>query len=172
VQSSLRVVDPGGFGKPVNLSLAELVRSWGTLLKNVRIHPLASGDMSNELVKVVSGAAAGAGFSINNNNFDYQLKIQTLLNPVLEKLLILDKRMDQPNVKIEKASYKKSAEIYGEHRSPCCKNCESNKASLRQRLSLIRSIHSGLLQARFRIEPASQQKLPPSQDSYVQNLKQ
>ena len=85
VQSSLQVVDPSGFGKPTNLSLAELVRSRDTLLKKVSIHPLASGDMSNVLVKVVSGAVAGAGFSINNSNFDYQLKIQTLLDPVLEK---------------------------------------------------------------------------------------
>ena len=37
------------------------------------------------LVKVLSGAAAGAGFSIDNTNFDYQLKIQTLLDPVLEQ---------------------------------------------------------------------------------------
>lgn len=85
VQSSLQVVDPGGFGKPPKLSLAELVRSRDALLKKVRIHPLASGDMSNELLKVISGATAGAGFSINNNNFDYQLKIQTLLDPVLEQ---------------------------------------------------------------------------------------
>ncbi|MFT4607150.1 MAG: hypothetical protein ACI9V8_001008 [Urechidicola sp.] len=85
VQSSLQVVDLGGFGKPANLALAELVRSRDALLKKVRISPMASGDMSNELAKVVSGAAAGAGFSINNNTFDYQLKIQTLLDPVLKK---------------------------------------------------------------------------------------
>lgn len=85
VQSSLQVVDPSGFGKPADLSLAELDRSRDALLKKVRIQPLASGDMSNELLKVVSGAVAGAGFSINNNDFDYQLKIQTLLDPVFEQ---------------------------------------------------------------------------------------
>lgn len=85
VQSSLQVVDPGGFGKPAKLSLAELVRSRDALLKKVRIQPLASGDASVALVKILSGAAAGAGLSIDNNNFDYQLKIQTLLDPVFEQ---------------------------------------------------------------------------------------
>jgi hypothetical protein len=85
VQRSLQVVDTGGFGKPAKLSLAELERSRDALLKKVRIQPLASGDMSNELVKVLSGATAGAGFSINNSNYDYQLKVQTLLDPVLEQ---------------------------------------------------------------------------------------
>jgi len=85
VQSSLQVVDPSGFGNPAKLSLAELARSRDTLLKKVRIQPLASGDASMALVRVLSGATAGAGFSIDNNNFDYQLKIQTLLDPVLEQ---------------------------------------------------------------------------------------
>jgi hypothetical protein len=85
VQSSLQVVDPGGFGKPANLSLAELVRSRDNLLQQVRILPLASGDMSNNLEEIVSSATASTGLLINNNNYDYQLKIQTLLDPVLEK---------------------------------------------------------------------------------------
>ena len=85
VQSSLMVVDSAGFGNPPKLSLAELVRSRDALLKRIRIQPSASGDMSNELVKVLSGATAGAGFSINDNDFDYQLKVQTLLDPVLEQ---------------------------------------------------------------------------------------
>ena len=85
VQSSLQVVDSSGFGKPSKLSLAELVRSRDALLKKVRIQPLASGDASIALVKVLSGATAGAGFSIDNTNFDFQLKIQTLLDPVLEQ---------------------------------------------------------------------------------------
>jgi hypothetical protein len=85
MQSSLRVVDPSGFGKPAKLSLAELIRSRDALLIKVRIHPLASGDVSNELLKAVGGALAGVGFSINNNNFDYRLKVQTLLDPVIEK---------------------------------------------------------------------------------------
>jgi hypothetical protein len=85
VQSSLQVVDPAGFGKPANLSLAELVRSRDNLLQQVRILPLASGDMSNHLEKIVSSATASTGLLINNSNYDYQLKIQTLLDPVLEK---------------------------------------------------------------------------------------
>jgi len=85
VQSSLQVVDPSGFGKPAKLSLAELVRSRDALLKKVRVQPLASGDASIALVKVLSAAAAGAGLSIDNTNFDYQLKIKTLLDPVLEQ---------------------------------------------------------------------------------------
>lgn len=85
VQSSLQVVDPVGLGKPAKLSLAELVRSRDALLKKVRIQPIASGDMSSELVRVLSGATARAGLSINNNNFDYKLKIQTLLDPVHEQ---------------------------------------------------------------------------------------
>jgi hypothetical protein len=85
VQSSLQVVDPAGFGKPANLSLAELVRSRDNLLQQVRILPLASGDMSNNLEEIVSSATASTGLLINNNNYDYQLKIQTLLDPVLEK---------------------------------------------------------------------------------------
>lgn len=85
VQSSLQVVDSSGFGKPANLSLAELVRSRDALLKKIRIQPLASGAASISLVKILSGAAAGAGFSINNNNSDYKLKIETLLDPMLEK---------------------------------------------------------------------------------------
>jgi hypothetical protein len=85
MQSSLQVVDPSGLGSPAKLSLAELIRSRDALLKKVIIQPIASGDESNELLKVASGALAGAGFSINNNDFNYQFKIQTLLDPVIKK---------------------------------------------------------------------------------------
>lgn len=85
VQSSLQVVDPTGFGNPAKLSLAELLRSRDALLKQVRIQPSASGDMSSELVNILSAATAGAGFSIDNNDFDYQLKIETLLDPIHEQ---------------------------------------------------------------------------------------
>jgi hypothetical protein len=85
MQSSLQVVDPSGLGNPAKLSLAELIRSRDALLKKVIIQPIASGDESNELLKVVSGALAEAGFSINNNDFNYQFKIQTVLDPVIEK---------------------------------------------------------------------------------------
>ncbi len=85
VQSSLQVVDPSGRGKPPTLSLAELIRSRDALLKEIRIQPAATGDMSSELVKILSGATAGSGFTIGNtNNADYQLKVQTLLDPVIE----------------------------------------------------------------------------------------
>jgi len=85
VQSSLQVVDSSGFGKPSKISLAELIRSRDALLIKVRIQPIAIGDMSNALLKVVSGALAGAGISVNKDKFDYQLKVQTILDPVIEK---------------------------------------------------------------------------------------
>jgi len=84
-QSTLQVVDMTGRGIPAKLSMAELVRTREALLRKIKIQPLASGDMSLELIKVLSGAAAGAGFSIANENVDYQLKIQTLLDPILEQ---------------------------------------------------------------------------------------
>ena len=62
------------------------MRSRDTLLKQIHIQPTANGDMSTELVKILSGATAGAGFAIaNTNNIEYQLKVQTLLDPVLEQ---------------------------------------------------------------------------------------
>ena len=85
VQSYLQVVDPGGRGNPPSLSIAELLRSRDTLLKEIHIQPVATGDMSSELVKILSGATAGAGFAVANaSNVDYQLKARTLLDPVLE----------------------------------------------------------------------------------------
>ncbi len=85
VQSSLQVVDLSGVGKPPTLSLAELIRSRDTLLRNIHIQPTATGDMSIELIKLLSGAIAGAGFSIENTNkADYQLSVRTLLDPVFE----------------------------------------------------------------------------------------
>lgn len=86
VQSSLQVVDLSGRGNPPSLSIGELIRSRDTLLKKIHIQPAATGDMSNELVKILSGATAGAGFAVaNTNNVDYRLKVQTLLDPVLEQ---------------------------------------------------------------------------------------
>lgn len=85
VQNYLQVVDPSGRGNPPSLSIAELVRSRDTLLKEIQIQPVATGDMSSELAKILSGATAGAGFTVaNTNNVDYQLKVRTLLDPVLE----------------------------------------------------------------------------------------
>jgi hypothetical protein len=86
VQSYLQVVDPSGRGIPPSLSMGELLRSRDTLLKEIHIQPVATGDMSSELVKILSGATAGAGFAIaNTNNVDYELKVRTLLDPVFEK---------------------------------------------------------------------------------------
>ena len=85
VQSSLQVVDLSGYGKPPTLSLSELIRSRDALLKNISIQPAATGDMSIELVKLLSGAIAGAGFSIENTGrADYRLSVRTLLDPVFE----------------------------------------------------------------------------------------
>ena len=86
VQSSLQVVDLSGRGNPPELSLAELIRSRDTLIKQISIQPAASGSKSIELVKILSGAIAGAGFTVaNTGNSDYQLKTQTLLDPVIEQ---------------------------------------------------------------------------------------
>jgi len=86
VQSSLQVVDFSGRGQPASLSLPELIRSRDTLLKDIDIIPAATGEMSSELVKILSGASAGAGFSIaKTNNADYWLRVQTLLDPVFEQ---------------------------------------------------------------------------------------
>jgi hypothetical protein len=85
VQSSLQVVDLSGHGNPPTLSLSELIRSRDALLKNISIQPAATGDMSIELVKLLSGAIAGAGFNIENTGrADYRLNVHTLLDPVFE----------------------------------------------------------------------------------------
>ena len=85
VQSSLQVVDLSGQGKPPTLSLSELIRSRDALLKDISIQPAATGEMATELVKLLSGAIAGAGFSIENTNrADYRLTVRTLLDPVFE----------------------------------------------------------------------------------------
>lgn len=85
VQSSLQVVDLSGHGKPPTLSLSELIRSRDALLKDISIQPTATGDLNIELVKLLSGAIAGAGFSIENTGrADYRLTARTLLDPVFE----------------------------------------------------------------------------------------
>lgn len=85
VQSSLQVVDLSGQGKPPTLSLSELIRSRDALLRDIGIQPAANGDMATELVKSLSGAIAGAGFSIENTNkADYRLTVRTLLDPVFK----------------------------------------------------------------------------------------
>lgn len=85
VQSSLQVVDLSGRGKPPTLSLSELIRSRDALLQDISIQPAANGDMATELAKSLSGAIAGAGFSIENTNrADYRLTVRTLLDPVFE----------------------------------------------------------------------------------------
>jgi len=86
VQSSLQVVDLSGRGNPPELSMAELIRSRDSLLKQISIQPAASGSKGIELLKILSGAIAGAGFSVaSSGNTNYQLKIQTLLDPAIEQ---------------------------------------------------------------------------------------
>lgn len=86
LQSSLRVVDTSGRGRPPVLSLAELERSRDALLNKISLQPSASGALAPELSNLLSAAAAGAGFRLaDSTSSDYRLQVEAQLDPVIEQ---------------------------------------------------------------------------------------
>ncbi len=86
LQSSLRVVDTSGRGRPPVLSLAELERSRDALLNGITLQPVASGAMASDLTGLLSAAGAGAGFRLaDSGRSDYRLQLQAQLDPVIEQ---------------------------------------------------------------------------------------
>lgn len=86
VQASLRVADPSGQGMPPRLSLAELVRTRDALLAKVAIATSTSDDSIIELPKILSGATAAAGFTVNDvDKADYRLNATAKLDPPLRE---------------------------------------------------------------------------------------
>ncbi len=86
LQSSLRVVDTSGRGRPPSMSLAELERSRDTLLNRITLQPSASGEMASALTNLLSAACASAGFRLADSDLaDYRLQVQAQLDPVIEQ---------------------------------------------------------------------------------------
>lgn len=86
VQASLRVADPSGQGMPPRLSLAELVRTRDALLSKVTIATSTTDNSIVELPKILSGATAAAGFTVNDaDKADYRLTAAAKLDPPLRE---------------------------------------------------------------------------------------
>lgn len=85
-QSALQVVEASGRGKPATISLAELLRTRDSLIAEISLTPETKGQLSQQLLPILSGNAASAGFNISDaSQADYTLLAETKLEPPIKQ---------------------------------------------------------------------------------------